>query len=141
MDRILVLCLCLVLLSVAVAFAGTAGGDEQSAEPGSATETEPADAAGPAGKEPREAGAAGGTDQTDAAPDGGGDGESEAKELSGMSIVGNDEAPKSLYIVPWKSSEIGVQTSLDMMLSEEDSPVDREVFRRRVEFYQVRTRQ
>ena len=32
---------------------------------------------------------------------------SEAKEMSGMSIVGNDEAPKSLYIVPWKSSEIG----------------------------------
>jgi len=26
--------------------------------------------------------------------------ESEAKELSGMSIVGSDEAPKSLYIVP-----------------------------------------
>jgi hypothetical protein len=40
---------------------------------------------------------------------------SDAKELSGMSIVGNDEAPKSLYIVPWKSSEIGVETSLNMM--------------------------
>jgi hypothetical protein len=39
------------------------------------------------------------------------DDKSEAKELSGMSIVGNDEAPKSLYIVPWKSSEIGVETS------------------------------
>jgi hypothetical protein len=39
-------------------------------------------------------------------------GTDEAKELSGMSIVGNDEAPKSLYIVPWKSSEIGVETSL-----------------------------
>jgi hypothetical protein len=37
--------------------------------------------------------------------------ESEAKELSGMSIVGNDEAPKSLYIVPWKSSEIGAETT------------------------------
>ena len=29
------------------------------------------------------------------------------KELSGMSIVGNDDAPKSLVIVPWKSSELG----------------------------------
>ncbi|MGB5992026.1 MAG: hypothetical protein WBG61_06850, partial [Desulfobacterales bacterium] len=48
------------------------------------------------------------------------DKQSEAKELSGMSIVGNDEAPKSLYIVPWKSSEIGVETSLDMMLNEGD---------------------
>ena len=66
------------------------------------------------------------------------DNESEAKELSGMSIVGNDEAPKSLYIVPWKSSEIGVGTSLDMMLNEGEVPVDRDVFKRQLEFYQVR---
>jgi hypothetical protein len=63
----------------------------------------------------------------------------EDKELSGMSIVGNDEAPKSLYIVPWKSSEIGVETSLDMMLDEGDVPVDRDVFKRQLEFYQVST--
>jgi hypothetical protein len=67
------------------------------------------------------------------------DKESEAKELSGMSIVGNDEAPKSLYIVPWKSSEIGVETSLDMMLNEGDVPVDRDVFMRQLEFYRVST--
>ena len=65
--------------------------------------------------------------------------ESEAKELSGISIVGNDEAPKSLYIVPCKSSEIGVETSLDMMLNEGDVPVDRDVFKRQLEFYQVST--
>jgi hypothetical protein len=64
-----------------------------------------------------------------------------AKELSGMSIVGNDEAPKSLYIVPWKSSELGVETSLNMMLSADDVPVDREVFLRQLEFYQVSTAQ
>ena len=63
--------------------------------------------------------------------------ESEAKELSGMSIVGNDEAPKSLYIVPWKSSEIGVETNLNMMLNEGDGPVDRDVFMRQLEFYQI----
>ena len=67
------------------------------------------------------------------------DNQPEAKELSGMSIVGNDEAPKSLYIVPWKSSEIGVETSLDTMLNEDDMPVDRDVFRRQLEFYQVST--
>jgi hypothetical protein len=61
----------------------------------------------------------------------------EAKELSGMSIVGNDEAPKSLYIVPWKSSEIGVETSLNMMLNDKDGPVDRDVFMRQLEFYRV----
>jgi hypothetical protein len=65
---------------------------------------------------------------------------SETKELSGMSIVGNDEAPKSLYIVPWKSSEIGVKTSLDMMLNEGDVPVDRDVFKRQLEFYKISTK-
>ena len=64
---------------------------------------------------------------------------SEAKEMSGMSIVGNDEAPKSLYIVPWDSSEIGGETSLDTMLTEADVPVDRDVFRRQIEFYQLST--
>ena len=67
------------------------------------------------------------------------DKQSQAKELSGMPIVGNDEAPKALYIVPWKSSEIGVETSLDMMLNEGDVPVDRDVFMRQLEFYQVST--
>jgi len=67
------------------------------------------------------------------------DKKSEAKELSGMSIVGNDEAPKSLYIVPWKRSEIGMMTSFDMILNEGDVPVDRDVFMRQLEFYQVST--
>ena len=54
-----------------------------------------------------------------------------------MSIVGNDEAPKSLYIIPWKSSEIGVETSLGMMLNKDDVPVDRDVFTRQLDFYEV----
>jgi hypothetical protein len=61
----------------------------------------------------------------------------DAKELSGMSIVGNDEAPKSLYIVPWKSSELGIETSLNMMLNEGEVPVDRDVFMRQLNFYEV----
>lgn len=67
------------------------------------------------------------------------DKQSQAKELSGMSIVGNDEAPKSLYIVPWKSSELGGEARLDMMLNEDDVPVDRDVFKRQLEFYRVST--
>lgn len=62
-----------------------------------------------------------------------------AKELSGMSIVGNDEAPKSLYIVPWKSSELGVEADLTMFLNEGDVPVDRDVFKRQLDFYQIST--
>ncbi|OGW34463.1 MAG: hypothetical protein A2010_14310 [Nitrospirae bacterium GWD2_57_9] len=66
--------------------------------------------------------------------------ETAAKQLSGMSIVGNDEAPKSLYIMPWKKSEIGAETSLNMMLTESAVPVDREVFLRQLDFFEVRTR-
>lgn len=67
------------------------------------------------------------------------EGGAEAKMISGMSIVGNDEAPKALYIVPWKSSEIGVETSMSMMLTESAIPVDREVFLRQLDFYEVST--
>ncbi len=67
------------------------------------------------------------------------DKEQDAKEMSGMSIVGNDEAPKSLYIVPWKSSEIGIETSLDRLLDGSDVPVDRDVFKRQLDFYTVST--
>ena len=63
----------------------------------------------------------------------------ETKELSGISIVGNDEAPKSLYIVPWKSSDLGEETSMNMMFNERDMPVDREVFMRQLDYYEVST--
>lgn len=59
-----------------------------------------------------------------------------AKELSGISIVGNKEAPKSLYIVPWKSSEIGIETGLTSGLMDESlRPVDKEVFQRQLDFH------
>jgi hypothetical protein len=63
----------------------------------------------------------------------------EVKELSGMSIVGNDEAPKSLYIVPWKSSEIGVESSLSRMNDTGAAPIDRDVFIRHLNFYETST--
>jgi hypothetical protein len=64
-------------------------------------------------------------------------GEPEAKTLSGMSVLGNQEAPMSLFIVPWKSSELGVETNVHRTLDERDVPVDREVFMRELDFYQV----
>jgi hypothetical protein len=79
-------------------------------------------------------------DQKQVAQDTETDQKQDAKQLSGMSIVGNDEAPKSLYIVPWKSSEIGVETSLDALLNEGDVPVDRDVFKRQLKFYQISTK-
>jgi len=60
----------------------------------------------------------------------------EAKALSGISIVGNEEAPKSLFIVPWKSSEIGVETGLtSKLLDEKMKVVDKDVFERELDFY------
>ena len=60
----------------------------------------------------------------------------EAKALSGISIVGNKEAPKSLFIVPWKSSELGVETGLtSKLLNEEMKVVDKDVFQRELDFY------
>jgi hypothetical protein len=62
----------------------------------------------------------------------------DAKELSGISIVGNKEAPKSLFIVPWKSSELGVETGLaSSLLNEKMKPVDKDVFSRELDFYSI----
>jgi hypothetical protein len=66
-----------------------------------------------------------------------GTGDSDAKTLSGMSVLGNNEAPMSLFIVPWKSSELGVGANLHRTLDERDVPVDRDVFTRELDFYEV----
>ena len=64
--------------------------------------------------------------------------DSEVKELSGISIIGNKEAPKSLYIVPWQNSEVGVATSLNSgLLDDSMAPIDKDVFLRELEFYQL----
>ncbi|WP_299596052.1 hypothetical protein [uncultured Microbulbifer sp.] len=64
--------------------------------------------------------------------------DNEVKALSGISIIGNKEAPKSLYIVPWKSSEVGVESGLSSSLLDPSlQPLDKEVFERELEFYQL----
>ena len=68
-----------------------------------------------------------------------GAGGSEPKMISGISIVGNNETPKSLFIVPWKSSEIGSETGLTPgMMDDSMRPVDRDVFMREIDFYEIR---
>jgi hypothetical protein len=61
----------------------------------------------------------------------------DARQL-GMSIVGNDEAPKSLVIVPWKSSELGDMLDVSRALDDGRQPVDRDVFKRQLDYYQIR---
>ncbi len=60
------------------------------------------------------------------------------KVLSGMSIVGNDEAPKSLVIVPWKSSDLGDTLDVSRVLADGRQPVDRDVFMRALDYSQMR---
>ncbi len=108
MYRKLSLLLCLCLL---LALAGTAKAKDKAADKGTAEK-------GTADKSAQEK-----------APS--------TKQLSGMSIVGNDEAPKALYIVPWKRSEIGAETSLSKMLTESAVPVDREEFMRQLDLYDI----
>jgi len=61
------------------------------------------------------------------------------RKMSGMSILGNEEAPKSLVIIPWKSSELGEDISLSDTLDDRARPVDKEVFLRELSFYEIRS--
>jgi len=61
------------------------------------------------------------------------------KTLSGMSILGNEEAPRSLVIVPWKAAELGEDVSLTETLDDRPLPVDREVLLRELRFYEIRS--
>ena len=60
------------------------------------------------------------------------------KVISGMSILGNQEAPKSLVIVPWKSSEIGDPVGIATLLDDSRRPVDRDVFARELAYYRIK---
>jgi len=60
------------------------------------------------------------------------------KEMSGMSILGNQEAPKSLVIVPWKSSEIGNGIGVSRALDTRIRAVDKDVFLRELKYYDIR---
>ena len=57
----------------------------------------------------------------------------------GMSILGNQEAPKALVIVPWKSSELGDSVGISTMLDDSRLPIDKEVFMRMLSYYEIRS--
>jgi hypothetical protein len=62
------------------------------------------------------------------------------KALSGMSILGNQEAPKALVIVPWKSSQLGDSLGISQTLDDGRQPVDKEVFLRQLRYYEIRAK-
>jgi hypothetical protein len=74
--------------------------------------------------------------------DGKGTGKGNAKDrldLDSTQITGNRELPKVLYIVPWRSAELGdlVGRPVNSLLDEVLEPVDRDVFRRQNRYFEA----
>ena len=59
--------------------------------------------------------------------------------LSGLSILGNDETPKELVIVPWKSSQLADAPGISRLLDDSTQPVDKDVFLRELDYYGLKT--
>jgi hypothetical protein len=60
-------------------------------------------------------------------------------KMSGMSILGNEDAPKSLVLVPWKSSQLGDMPSVSRLLDSATAPVDKDVFMRELAYYEFKS--
>jgi hypothetical protein len=74
-----------------------------------------------------------GAQTSEAAPPGG------DVKMSGMSILGNEDAPKSLVIVPWKSSQLADMPSVSRLLDSATQPVDKDVFMRELSYYEFKS--
>jgi hypothetical protein len=59
--------------------------------------------------------------------------------LDATTVTGNRELPKVMYIVPWKKAELSTLPGqpFNTLIDEALAPVDREVFRRQVAYYDV----
>jgi len=59
--------------------------------------------------------------------------------LGTATVTGSQEQPKVMYIVPWKRSDIGdlAGKPMNSLVDEILAPVDRDVFKREVVYYQV----
>ena len=135
----------LILGTLIVAAAGSAAADEVAtsapvlAATGPAT-TPPIDATKQRAKKRQTAGTKAGDSKADPTEAGepaaqpGGD-----VKMSGMSILGNEDAPKSLVIVPWKSSELADMPSVSRLLDSSTQPVDKDVFMRELSYYEFKS--
>jgi hypothetical protein len=59
-------------------------------------------------------------------------------DLEGTAIFGNKESPNVLYVVPWRSAKrlTGMMPPETGRREELVSPLDRDVFRRQIDWYQ-----
>ena len=60
-------------------------------------------------------------------------------KMSGMSILGNEDTPKSLALVPWKSSQLGEMPSVSRLLDSSADPVDKDVFMRELAYFSFKS--
>lgn len=60
-------------------------------------------------------------------------------EMKGTVIRGTTELPKVMYIVPWKKSQVSdiLPQTGKSMFGDELEPLDRDIFRRQVEYYEM----
>jgi len=63
----------------------------------------------------------------------------DSMELEGTTITGNSELPKALHIVPWKATvpDELVGRPMHSLVDEVLAPVDRDVFMRELDYYEV----
>jgi hypothetical protein len=123
----------------AVAGPGAASAEAPGAAAASARRSAQAEAGEPRAGGPQPAAAAvaparsGSRTATTAAPPAAAD----RLDLGSSTVTGNQELPKVMYIVPWKKSDIGdlAGKPMNSLLDEVLAPVDRDVFRREVRYY------
>ena len=60
-------------------------------------------------------------------------------EMQGTAIIGNQELPKILYVVPWKKSGLPdmKRPPIARLIDEVLAPLDREEFRRQIYYHRV----
>ena len=63
----------------------------------------------------------------------------ETLDLDGMSIIGNRELPKALFIVPWKDPQAALAPDrpVNSLINDTLRPADPEVFRRKLQYFDV----
>jgi hypothetical protein len=61
----------------------------------------------------------------------------ETLDLDGMSIIGNRELPKALFIVPWKDpgAALAPDRPVNSLINNTLQPVDPDVFRRKLQYF------
>jgi hypothetical protein len=141
MNKLIVLAM-LLLAAAAIAQSPKTPGPPADMEPGVNTSapsaaTQPPDPPKPATNKPATTGAKPAATTAGANKPAAKGNAKDRLDLEASQITGNRELPKVLYIVPWRSAELGdlVGRPVNSLLDEVLEPVDRDVFRRQNRYF------